>query len=595
MALDLTHVSVDETKGIMTVTLAVDGEDTEVPLVVSKLRTDLEAKDCDELVIMLRGLYPAGRGAPQVSGTQKSEYIQGILYAIQSGRLGVITQQNPQFFSKTAKESCYSIRSSWETIVVCALLKQGNDRAIKMNNLYKKKEPECLAKGQSRRIFGVPGVDDCPAGTAVDGWCCAPLVDKLTFLSAREVASSCEACEDMDKGVKSVMVKAFEQDQESLDNYASSLNLSPSQQDWLVSTVAKIQHGMFGKLSAQFTDLFNLVEIDSCSGQIGKKYLQALEKGTWKGSVAKKTSWTLAVLDNPIGYGLWVMVRFVMNMMGMAWNFLKTVGGKIWSLAQWYAAYVVYNPKQTKIILYVLNRQKTRLCQHVGQYLYENGYLDSVENQLKSMFQITGVLDVEEFRQQKAAADEKAASRGTLSKVSDSISDLVTGAVDAAGKVLNKEEIMAKIAQSDVVSSGFASAGSMAASLLKAGTKLIPVPFLGDVAGAAIDITVDMTTTTMTETAQQVLAATEFQADLEQIFAGFMDFIDFNVCLAGIPGVKSRLPNLINFSTAMLNSPKSVTVETAEYSTYSIQKEINSLAYLVAHNLISMRQAQALL
>ena len=77
------------------------------------------------------------------------------------------------------------------------------------------------------------------------------------------------------------------------------------------------------------------------------------------------------------------------------------------------------------------------------------------------------------------------------------------------------------------------------------------IPVVGGIAGAAIEITADITKDTLVAASTAQLEASAFVADIEQVFTNFMAFLDLNSCHQEIPAVKSRFPNIAQLAVLL--------------------------------------------
>lgn len=137
---------------------------------------------------------------------------------------------------------------------------------------------------------------------------------------------------------------------------------------------------------------------------------------------------------------------------------------------------------------------------------------------------------------------------------------------------MNKEEIFLEISRSDTFKKSTDTLFSYGSQLLGGAVKSIPV--IGGIAGAAIDITAEITKDSLVAASTAQLEASAFTADIEQVFSNFMSFLDFNSCVQEIPGVKARFPNIAQLGVLMKKDAKySTETQQAEWETWSVEKQ----------------------
>jgi len=375
---------------------------------IESLEKKLQEQSCRVLKLWLRALYPSGLDYPAISNT-KTPLVNTIIKSIFEGRYRFLMWPQ-RFFAEDARhfKNSHILNNFWEfdfndsekciTKFVAILNRTIIEKGTDANNAYEPNTPVCKAEGLITQTYG-SGRNDCPPGkrkVKVKAGkrfydCCQDIEDKLTFIQVKNIKASCEGCSEEKKKLlnEDYLCANVEQEHADLTRYISTLRMNKKSVNWFVQSIEKIQALMVEKLSKKFEDIFDLLSVDSCDDEITKEFIDELNTGEWKNKTWSNTSQMISKLftgvknfakisGNFIAYAIYAIYTLVKHFIGGAYTLVKRIGKiiggatkKVWSIGRTIATFMVFSPKQTKVIAYALNVMKKASCKFIGRYLLE--------------------------------------------------------------------------------------------------------------------------------------------------------------------------------------------------------------------------------
>jgi hypothetical protein len=364
------------------------------------------------------------------------------------------------------------------------------DDQIKQRNLNISNK-QC-GRDEIHTAFGNENV--CPEGFLEStANCCRPVREQLFYIHTDQVVQNCKDCPITNAAEKASLVNQASKDERALQRDFADI---PSDKvERINRLLAGTQKKAFNLMTDQFNEIFSLANVGECEDDVSEELLAKLRQDrSWLGKawhkIKSNVSWFVKFTGNTIGYIFTLLYKFLSAVVG------STMFGKALTMAKTFAAYFVYSPQSTRVMLYIVKTQLRKVCLSVGEFLVDHNIISRYEPPPQASYyeSITGFVS------------------GIGALDGSRLSQALTKATGHAGKLIG---------------------GTL---------KGIPVVggFLGSVTEVCIDVASDMTL----DAAKMQLKADVFRTDIMETLKSLFEILDFRTCASQIPGLTQRYPFL---------------------------------------------------
>jgi hypothetical protein len=332
--------------------------------------------------------------------------------------------------------------------------------------------------------------------------CCRQIRRDIFYINTENVMENCLNCPVTNKQEKMYIIKQASKEERELNKDFSEI--VPDRQETIKKLLVNSQKKAFSLMTDQFNELFSLANVGECEDDVSDELLKRIRSDkTFLGkawdTLKSSATWFVKFTANSMGYILTILFKVFKAITG------SYLFGKALTMAQTFAAYFVYSPQSTRIMLFILKKQLKNVCASVGNFLMNLRISDT--SYLKQSNNNTSYLDFL-----------------------------------FAMPVLDTSRMMKTVLDSEKMTLQLGKATGYAGKLI--GGTLKGVPFIGGFLGAASEVLIDIVKDSSVEAISFQLQVSTFETDVKEAVKLLFEIIDFNTCLDAFPRLVEKFPML---------------------------------------------------